>query len=83
MSFPTQDVVATSVAIHRANGGFYKKHDDEVYAGKKKSNSQLLYRYFFEGDKVEITEADTVEAKEVELAIFRETERKSELVPSV
>lgn len=65
MSFPTQDVVATSVAIHRTNGGFYKKHDDEVYAGKKKSNSQLLYRYFFEGDKVEVTEADTNEAKEI------------------
>lgn len=65
MSFPTQDVVATSVAIHRENGGFFRKHDDEVYAGKKKSNSQLLYRYFFENDKVEVTDADKSEATEI------------------
>ena len=62
MSFPVKDVIAASVAIDRINEGFVKKHDDEVYAGKKKSNSQLLYRYFFENEQVEITGSDTEQA---------------------
>lgn len=65
MSFPVKDVIAASVAIDRINDGFVKKYDAEVASGAKKSNSQLLYRFFFENEKVEVTGSDAEQAEEI------------------
>ena len=65
MQFPTKLVVAASCAIHRLNGGFFKKFDDDVLSDKKKSNSSLLYKHFFEGEDVKVLKEDHARAEEI------------------
>ena len=65
MEFPTKLVVAASCAIHRKNGGFYKKFDDLVLAKKKQSNSNVLYKHFFEGQDIDVIEEDHTRANEI------------------
>lgn len=65
--FPIIDVISTSCAIHRINNGFIGKHDvryDKKYEGKK-SNSDLLYNYFYNQEVIEITDADKLQAEEI------------------
>lgn len=65
--FNTKDVMSASVAVHRINGGFIKKDQiryDEKYKDST-SNSQMLYKHFFEGDKVEITDSDKSQADDI------------------
>jgi hypothetical protein len=65
MEFPTKLVVAASCAIHRLNDGFYKKFDDEVLAKKKKSNSNMLYKHFFEGQDIDVSKEDHSRAEQI------------------
>jgi len=65
MQFPTKLVVAASCAIHRLNGGFFKKVDDKVLRKEKKSNSSLLYKHFFEGEDVKVLNEDHTRAEEI------------------
>ena len=66
-TFATIDVIAASASAHRINKGFIKKEQiryDKKYEGNI-SNSQLLYRHFFEGKDLVITEQDKALAQEV------------------
>lgn len=60
--YSVQEVIVTSCAIQRINGGFIKKGFDTE---EKKANSSYLYKHFCEGDKVEITDTDRAMASEV------------------
>lgn len=63
MQFPTNVVVAASVAIQRLNGGFFRKYDT---LGKDQvANSTLLYRHFFEGKDVDVVKEDYKRADEI------------------
>tara|TARA_Y100001937_G_C7076644_1_gene310945 strand:+ start:516 stop:1184 length:669 start_codon:yes stop_codon:yes gene_type:complete len=62
--FSITDVLSASVSAHRLNNGFIKKDQvryDKKYEGAI-SNAQLLYRHFFQGEKLDII------SKDIELA---------------
>lgn len=63
MQFPTNVVVAASVAINRLNGGFFRKFD--IQEPNKQANSTLLYKHFFEGQDVEVVKEDYSKADEI------------------
>lgn len=65
--FTTNEVIAASASAHRINKGFIKKDQirfDKKYEGHI-SNSQQLYRHFFEGKNLEITDQDRALAEEI------------------
>lgn len=64
-TFLVSEVVAASCAIHRENNGFYKKYQQCVLDGDKRSNSNILYAYFFENEEIEITDEDKELANKV------------------
>ena len=55
-TFPIDEVLAVSCAVHRLNNGFIKK--DQVRFDKKYEkyicNSDMLYNYFFTDKKFEV-----------------------------
>jgi len=63
MEFPTNVVVAASVAINRLNGGFFRKFD--ANPENKTANSTLLYKHFFEGKDIEVIKDDYAKADEI------------------
>lgn len=65
MEFDTKEVIAVSCAVHRENKGFYKKFDQEVVYNGRTSNSAMLYAHFFEDKKVDVINADRVEADKI------------------
>ena len=66
-TFPIDEVLAVSCAVHRLNNGFIKK--DQVRFDKKYEkyicNSDMLYNYFFTDKKFEVIEEDKLTANEV------------------
>ena len=63
----TLDVITASCSAFRFNEGFIKKEQakyDSKYKDSK-SNSELLYDHFFNGNKLELTAEDTEQAKEI------------------
>lgn len=65
--FKIEDVMSASVSAHRLNKGFIKKDQikyDAKYEGSI-SNAQLLYRHFFQSEKLDINETDIKLAYEI------------------
>lgn len=68
MKFPVIEIISTSVAIHRMNGGFVKTHSFREEDSEKTPNSKLLYSYFLDSKKkpnVTVTQEDTNKAMEI------------------
>ena len=66
-TFPIDEVLAVSCAVHRLNNGFIKKDQgrfDKKYE-KYICNSDMLYNYFFTDKKFEVIEEDKLTANEV------------------
>ena len=63
--FPITEVMAAACAAHRVNG-FVKKHEANRHAEPPRyANSTLLYSHFYDQDKLDVTDADRIQAIDV------------------